>query len=434
MWKSDDMKRSIKFVAVIVLIGGLAASCQRGADRQDRPPVPGLAEAVAEYLRADDSEADDLLPVLAANPPEVLETALRHALRRVLMENAPTGRLPGRSLHVADRDERYGLYVPDSYDPGKPHGLIVCLHGAGFDGDSYLGRWAPRLQEGYLLACPTVEMGMWWTEGAEELVLAVIRDVSLHYNIDHHRIILSGMSNGGIGTYLIGLNHPDRFAALVPMAAVLPHALFPLLDNAKHLPFYVIHGASDQVMPVRFSRDVVSYLEGKDYEVVYREHDHTHPLAGGHFFPRQELGSLVDWLDNRRRKPAPAELTVVRDRDHTGRSYWLDVVGISAQAGSFWASERDPEEEGRLNRGEYARIEASVRDNQFDVRTRNVTRYRVVLSREVVDLDRSIRIVTNGAVSFEGKVQPDARLMLREARTRLEPEPVLAAVEIAVGP
>ncbi len=63
-----------------------------------------------------------------------------------------------------------------------------------------------------------------------------------------------------------------------------------------------------------------------------------------------------------------------------------------------------------------------------------MTRYRVVLSREVVDLDRSIRIVTNGAVSFEGKVQPDARLMLREARTRLEPEPVLAAVEIAVGP
>jgi poly(3-hydroxybutyrate) depolymerase len=60
-----------------------------------------------------------------------------------------------------------------------------------------------------------MEAAAWWTPKAQELVLAVQREVMRNYHVDPDRVFLSGMSNGGIGTYLIGLNHADQFAALI---------------------------------------------------------------------------------------------------------------------------------------------------------------------------------------------------------------------------
>jgi hypothetical protein len=50
-----------------------------------------------------------------------------------------------------------------------------------------------------------------------------------------------------------------------------------------------------------------------------------------------------------------------------------------------------------------------------------------------MDVSQTIRVVTNGKPSFEGRVQPDASLLLREARKRPDPAGlVVAAVAIAV--
>jgi predicted esterase len=329
----------------------------------------------------------------------------------------------------------YGLYVPETYGPSRKYPLIICLHGAGFDGDTYLDRWQPRLGEDYLLACPTLGDGSWWPREGEELVLTVLSKLSREYRIDPDRVFLTGMSNGGIGTFLIGLNHPDRFAALIPMAGVLPHTLFPLLDNAKNTPFYLIHGAQDQVMPVRFSRDIAAYLKEKDYPVVYREHEHVHPVAGGHFFPREELPDLLTWLKSQRRKPVPQELMVVHDRDHSGRVYWVRIEEISPEAGSFWASEFDPKEEERLQQGAYARLGIKADGkNTFSVTSRHVARYSLLLNRELVDFNKPIKVISNGETRFEGLVKPDARILLEEIRRRPDiRQPVLGTVELKVS-
>jgi len=242
------------------------------------------------------------------------------------------------------------------------------------------------------------------------------------------------MSNGGIGTYLIGLNNVDRFAALIPMAGALPDPLLPLLDNARTTPFYLIHGGKDQVIPAKYSQTVQAYLTKRGYNVVYREHDQVHPMAGGHFFPREELPALIDWLGNQHRIPLPKQITIVRDRDHAGRAYWIRIDEIAQEAGSFWLSEHNPEETQRLAKGLYARVEARIiPDNRIEVTTDHVRRYTVLLNDQLVDLSQPVRIVTNGKVSFERKVVPDASVLLEEARRRPDPGSlVLAAIEIEV--
>ncbi|TLY14343.1 MAG: hypothetical protein E6K69_07925, partial [Nitrospirae bacterium] len=155
-----------------------------------------------------------MLTEILGNPQADLtsvETIIRTGPR---YETRPVGMQAGVPLRVRNRTYRYGLYVPQSYRPTKDYALVVCLHGAGFTGDTYLERWQTRLGDGYILACPTLVQGAWWTRQAEELVLATIRAVQARYRIDPDRIFLTGMSNGGIGAWIIGSHHAPLFAGL----------------------------------------------------------------------------------------------------------------------------------------------------------------------------------------------------------------------------
>jgi pimeloyl-ACP methyl ester carboxylesterase len=395
-----------------------------------------LVASVVEYLRANDHEAGQLLPSLVSRPPAELKSALDQALSgpSLWADGTPkTGLLPNLPIQVNGTTRRFGLYVPPTYQPDRGYPLIVCLHGAGFNGDTYLERWSPRLGERYLLACPSIADGAWWTRDGELLVMAVLDEVTRRYHVDLDRVFLTGMSNGGLGTYLIGLNHTDQFAALIPMAGAFPRSLYPLFDNAKRTPFYLIHGAHDQVIPVSFSRNIAAYLKQEGIPVVYREHEQIHPMAGGHFFPKDELPALMDWLDAQHRpSPSPA-LIVVRDRDHTGRAGWVWLDRIDPSVGSFWASEYDAEEGRRLERGVFARLTVVREGNSLSVTEQGVRRFSLLFSPGAVDFGRPVTIVTNGQTSFHGVITPQSRTLLEEARRRPDPaQLVLATVEINV--
>ena len=428
------MSVKLKFIqwSLSVIMGiGLTWACQRSPQIPTASTVPPTL--LISYLHTmDPQEATRLLEKLLAYPMPDLLSALK-APRHYSV--GPTGRLAGHTLSVHGKQYEYGLYVPNTYHPAQAYPLIICLHGAGFNGDSYLDRWQPRLGERYLLVCPSFEGAAWWTREAEELVIAVYGEITRNYHVDLDRVFLTGMSNGGIGTYLIGLNHADLFAGLIPMAGALPGSLMSLLDNAQTTPFYLIHGAKDQIIPSKYSQAVDAYLLKLGYSVVYREHTQIHPAAGGHFFPREELPALIGWMEKQRRTPNPRQITVVRDRDHPGRDYWIRIDEIGPEVGSFWASEEDPEEAKRLGEGHYARMEARIgQDNLIEITSSHVRRITVLLNHHLLDLNRPVRIVTNGRVSFEGMASPDSGVLLEEARQRPDPENLVsAAIDIVVN-
>ncbi|MGH7208893.1 MAG: hypothetical protein ACREIL_05860 [Nitrospiraceae bacterium] len=383
------------------------------------PPESGdqsLSHLVHEYLGTEDPDRAsfllaDILQDARADLGAV-ETMIKEG-RLYGME--PIGVQPGLPIRVRDRDYQYGLFVPPSYRPTKEYGLVICLHGAGFTGDAYLERWQSRLGEDYLLACPTLVQGTWWSRRGEDLVLATIRAVRARYRVDPDRIFLTGMSNGGIGTLLIGVHHAALFAGLSPMAGGLDDVLFPFLENLRHTPVYLIHGLNDQVMPVELSRSVAKELTRLSYPVVYREHDRVHSLAGGHFFPREELPGLVAWFGSRRRDPVPKRVTVVRDATHLMAFGWVRIDATDRIA-AFTEDLIDQRDEAIVNRV-YAKLDAEiVASNRIEVRTRLVRRYSVFLNQRLVDLAKPVTIVTDGRVSYEGVVVPSVETLLREAR------------------
>jgi len=225
------------------------------------------------------------------------------------------------------------------------------------------------------------------------------------------------MSNGGIGAYLIGVHHAPEFAGLAPMAAGLDDVLLPLLENLRHTPVYIIHGARDQVMPVQMSRTIVDVLGELGIAYVYREHERVHPQAGGHFFPREELPDLVAWFAATKRTPYPARLTCVRDASHLLPFGWTRIDATDRIA-AFSEQLIDRRDEDVVNR-RYARIEAQIAaPNRIEVRTRHVRRYTLSLNGSLVDFRKPVTVVTNGQVSYEGPVAASVETLLRDARHR----------------
>jgi predicted esterase len=376
-----------------------------------------LMSEVMEYLdTTDPDKATTLLDTLLASPGADLST-IEAALRTGRPYSPqPVGLQPDLSMQVAGRSAPYGLWVPLTYDPSRAYPLVICLHGAGFTGDAYLSRWHERLGEKYLVACPTIAGGAWWTRSAERQVLTLIRFLVATYHVDPDRVFLTGMSNGGIGAYLIGMHHADLFAGIAPMASGIDTPLMPFLANVRNTPVYLIHGKEDEVMPVRLSRQIAAELKTLGYPFVYREHDRTHPVAGGHFFPREELPALITWFDQQRRH-VPIHVTVVRDASHLTAFSWarIDATDRIAAFRDNLTDSRDADVVNRI----YAKLDAVVTaPNRIEVTTDRIQRYSLFLNEQLVDFSKPVTIVTNQRVSFEGMVIPSARVLLREARFR----------------
>lgn len=428
------MKRRLLFFVLVAMLIGFP---DRKMDVSAISPSVEMKTQVFRYLDSmDTDETARALHALLSDPNITIDQAIRIIQTERDYTPQPTGTMPDERIDVRGRAYHLALSVPLTYQPAKGYGLVVCLHGAGFSGEAYLERWQARLGEDYVLACPTVPMGAWFTRGAEELVLATIRSVQRRYHIDPDRIFLTGMSNGGIGAWVIGMHDAPLFAGIAPMASGLDNVLMPFLANLRSTPLYIIHGAKDQVMPVELSRTITKELTRLGYSFVYREHDREHPMAGGHYFPREELPELVTWFNAQRRDPLPTSVTVVREASHFQPFGWvrIDATDPIAAFSEDLVSKRDE----RIARREYARLDVSiVAPNRIEVQADRVQRYSLFLNEQLIDSSQPLVVLTNGQLSFEGPVSPSLETLLRQARLRQDARqlfPIHLAIQVRKQP
>ena len=222
------------------------------------------------------------------------------------------------------------------------------------------------------------------------------------------------------------MHYADLFAGIAPMASGIDDVLFPFIENLANTPVYVIHGAEDRIMPVRLSRELVKEMERRGVDYEYREHSWTHPHAGGHFFPRQELPALVTWFDEQRRRPLPHRISLVRDATHLISFSWIRIDSTD-QIAAFSENLIDSRDEyitGRV----YAKIHAEVvGPNHIKVDTLRVRRYTLFFNEDLVDFSKPIVVETNGISSFSGTLEPTIKTLLHEAWYRSDTHTLFSA-------
>lgn len=412
----------IVFVRSLILLAFLVGATAPTAAEEAGTAVPDIASRVLQYLNTTDgAAAERLLPDILSDERASIDIVSQLIRTGRPYQSQPVGDLPHEKIVIRGQTYPLSLLIPPTYHVSKAYALVVCLHGFGFTGEEYLERWRTRLGEEYLLACPTYPSGAWFTRRAEDLVLATIRDLRTRYHIDPNRIFLTGMSNGGIGAWLIGMHHAPLFAGIAPMASGLDNVLMPFLANLRQTPIYMIHGVKDQVMPVDLSRSIARELDALGYPYVYREHEREHPMAGGHYFPKEELPDLVAWFNRHSREPLPTRLTVVQDGSHFQPFNWvrLDSTDPIAAFSDDLVDKRDE----RIRHRVYAKLDAAIREgNRIEVQTEHVRRYSLFVNETLIDPSKPLTVITNGEVSFAGIVMPSLETLLRQARLRQDPQ------------
>jgi len=171
----------------------------------------------------------------------------------------------------------YSLYVPENYSPGGQWPLIICLHGGYGQGNEYIWTWLRVARtKGYILLSPK-SVGETWSMTMNSYdtrsVMLMLDEVAEKYAIDRSRIYLTGLSDGGIFTYIMGLERHEIFTGLAPVAGALHMAADPMLrtGTGRELPIFVIHGVHDFIFPVTFTRQTNELLKTLKYNVKYEE-------------------------------------------------------------------------------------------------------------------------------------------------------------------
>jgi len=87
--------------------------------------------------------------------------------------------------------------------------------------------------------------------------IEIVADLQREFSIDTGRIYVTGYSMGGFATWEAIQRWPDLFAAAVPVCGGGDEALAPLLVR---MPIWAFHGALDNIVNVRRSRNMINAI------------------------------------------------------------------------------------------------------------------------------------------------------------------------------
>ena len=251
-----------------------------------RPPAPAGRVDLRKYFQHPEASPDRA--ALKKRLSRLSVSKLLSLLRGI----EPLGPRPAGLSRFETPEGAYLVIAPKGYTPKKSYPLHIELHGHGSaqTGHTACERYwqGEPAAAGILLACPDLR-DRWTTPRAERLLIATYKDVQQRYNVATHRVTLGGFSGGGIGTWMMGPEYPDFFAALGPRAGIPPRA-DEVMANLNGLPVYLVHGRGDPTIPVSNSRRAAEVMKRLGVEHIYREE------AGGHEFFGRLNTAIVRWL------------------------------------------------------------------------------------------------------------------------------------------
>jgi pimeloyl-ACP methyl ester carboxylesterase len=195
------------------------------------------------------------------------------------------------SPHGPKGGGRAVVYVPPGHDVSKPGPLLVGTHpwnGSMWTYAAYAELLRAARARDVVLLMPSGLGNSLYTADAEDEVMRAIDALSAALPVDPKRVSIWGASMGGAGATTIGVHHPDRYATVTSffgdskydvstyVKSILPddptaHLVNALdvVENARHLPVWLVHGEDDRTSPIRQSEILASALQARGFRVRF---------------------------------------------------------------------------------------------------------------------------------------------------------------------
>lgn len=194
--------------------------------------------------------------------------------------DAPPAGISFLKLEIDGRTYPYAVYRSSFLDEKTPPPMIVFLHGLGECGTDGTRQLAVGLGPAVLLDSarwpavilfPQKPDGNSAWEDHADAVLAMIDQTVESHGVDPARIALTGMSQGGHGSFVIGARHSDRFCAVAPICGYVGWSEFDrskgewkpdwvtdpahpavqeIAQGLANTPIWALHGDTDTVVPI----------------------------------------------------------------------------------------------------------------------------------------------------------------------------------------
>jgi len=202
------------------------------------------------------------------------------------------------------------VFVPPTWDGKAALPIILMLHGAGANENTYMdqaGGLLPKLaaQHGYIVVSPMgfsplgaygnpLRLPAVFGENAaaaaqraavtparqreltlsELEVITALELVTEEYGADRSRTFLAGHSMGSGGAWQLAARYPERWRAVAPMSGPFIDATYPF-DSIRRLPIFMTEGTG-ATPSLEGSRALARHLRGGPFVFEYLEVDGDH--------------------------------------------------------------------------------------------------------------------------------------------------------------
>jgi len=287
----------------------------------------------------------------------------------------------------------HAVLYPKDYDPARRYALILSLHGAGVEASGQADAYKPKDWAFVVAATNRRPFGFDWQDWGRLDAIEALNHVLADLPVDRDRVLLSGHSMGGHGTWHVGLTHSDRFAAAAPEAgwpdiqlyvpmflqraaifadppqlavrdmAMRPDNVPAMLVNALNLPLFLLHGGDDDNVPTIHGRTFAEWLNELGYKYSYKEvPNRPHWWSYEDGLACVDDTDLMGFLETQRRDPGPRHIRFrTADLGQSNRNYWTVIERVRVV-------------------GRDADIEAWATDSLISVKTTNVAQFSLELT------------------------------------------------------
>ena len=324
------------------------------------------------------------------------------------------------------------IEIPAEYEPSRKWPLRVQLHG-GVGRDL---RDDPQPQSSRIPGEPQIYIepqayweAAWWHTSQVDNIVGLLDFVKRKYNVDETQAYITGISDGGTGTFFFALREPNPWAACLSLNgqplvlsnrdARIDGNLY--LGNLANCPLYIVNGDHDPLYPAETVTPLVDAMRKAGVTPVY--HIQPNERHDVHWWP-EERASYEMFVHAHPRIAHPERLSWETDRtDRFNRARWLiiDKLGTRKSDRSLEDVNVFTYEATKMNvfprrrQVPSGRVDIERHGNTFDAKTRGISDFTLLVSPDVIDFAKPVQVIVNGAQLFSGLVKKDLPTLLKWA-------------------
>ena len=254
------------------------------------------------------------------------------------------------------------VFVPGGHDPKKPAALLVGAHpwnGSPWTYAAYSELLEQAGLRDVVLLMPSGLGNSLYVAEAEDEVMRAIDAVSSELAVDRQRVSIWGASMGGAGATTISFHHPDRFAFVASYFGDSRYDLttyvksilggeagakkvnaLDVLDNARHLPVWLIHGEDDHTSPIVQSTMLYDAMKKSGFTVDF---DRVPGMAHEGPLVVKFIRRVVDRAAEAVAPEHPTRVSYRSVRPSDTQAYGVSFVRSSGEADAFVDIEKSGE-------------------------------------------------------------------------------------------